>query len=160
MTNCKFCSKELRGNKGSVAAHESCCKFNPNRKVRVRSIKAGAQKGNIPWNKGLQSDKKILDSVKLIESKQYFHLVEPTIRKHMRRYLIYTYGNKCSICNESKWMGKDIPLVTDHIDGNSTNNMIENYRMVCCNCDAQLATYKSKNNGNGRKYDRIYKKER
>jgi hypothetical protein len=61
----------------------------------------------------------------------------------------------CSICNLSEWMGKPIPLVVDHIDGNHKNNNPYNFRFVCCNCDAQLDTYKSKNRGHGRKYRKI-----
>ena len=34
--------------------------------------------------------------------------------------------------------------------GNSSNNMRDNLRLVCPNCDSQLDTYKSKNKGNGR----------
>jgi hypothetical protein len=45
-------------------------------------------------------------------------------------------------------------LVLDHIDGNPTNNCRENLRLVCPNCDSQLATYKSRNRGNGRHYRR------
>jgi predicted nucleic acid-binding Zn ribbon protein len=56
----------------------------------------------------------------------------------------------CSICGLSEWMGKEIYLVVDHIDGDHTNNFPSNFRYVCCNCDAQLETYKSKNNGRGR----------
>jgi hypothetical protein len=34
------------------------------------------------------------------------------------------------------------------------NHKIENFRLVCGNCDMQLDTYKSKNKGKGRKYRR------
>ena len=56
-------------------------------------------------------------------------------------------------------MGKPVPLVCDHISGNSSDNEIENFRLVCCNCDAQLPTFKSKNRGNGRSYDRNYRRK-
>ena len=80
--------------------------------------------------------------------------------KQARKFLIQLYGHKCSICNLSEWMNKPIPLIVDHIDGNSTNHLIENFRLVCGNCDMQLDTYKNKNRGNGRKYRRdLYKKE-
>jgi hypothetical protein len=57
----------------------------------------------------------------------------------------------CSICGLDSWLGKSIPLVVDHIDGNHNNNRKDNLRMICCNCDAQLPTYKGANKGNGRK---------
>jgi hypothetical protein len=68
-----------------------------------------------------------------------------------RRFFRKTTNDKiCSICGCSEWMGKPIPLVVDHIDGNHNNNFPENFRFVCCNCDAQLDTYKGKNKGKGR----------
>lgn len=65
--------------------------------------------------------------------------------------LIELYGNKCSICHQgSQWKDQDLVMILDHIDGNSSNNMPDNLRLVCPNCDSQLPTYKAKNKGNGR----------
>jgi hypothetical protein len=63
------------------------------------------------------------------------------------------------ICGSTEWLGKLIPLVTDHIDGNSENNKLYNFRIICHNCDALLPTFKNKNKGNGRYSRRIKYKE-
>ena len=76
---------------------------------------------------------------------------ENTIRRHMKKHLIRKHGHKCSICETENWFGHKIPLVCDHIDGDSTNNNYDNFRLVCGNCDMLLPTYKSRNLGNGRK---------
>ena len=93
------------------------------------------------------------------EWRQYKLAVEKTARltggyRTARRYLHETRGSTCSICGLTKWMDKPIPLVLDHIDGNSENWAIENLRLVCGNCDMLLPTYKSKNRGRGRAYRR------
>jgi hypothetical protein len=75
--------------------------------------------------------------------------------KNARSWFRKISDEKCSVCKRTHWMRKPIPLIVDHIDGNHNNNHIENLRMVCCNCDAQLPTYKSKNNGNGRTKRRL-----
>jgi len=71
-----------------------------------------------------------------------------------KRYLKEKRGHKCEICGETVWMGKQIPLVLDHIDGNAGNWLLTNLRLVCGNCDMQLPTYKSKNKSGGRFYRR------
>lgn len=77
-----------------------------------------------------------------------------TNRPQARRFLEEEYGHKCAICGLTEWMGQPIPLVVDHIDGDPLNHKIDNFRLVCGNCDMQLPTYKAKNKGKGRKYRR------
>ena len=76
-------------------------------------------------------------------------------RRLVRKYLEHKYGHKCSICGITEWMGKPVPIVVDHIDGNALNRKLDNFRLVCANCDAQLPTYKSKNK-HGRQWRRKY----
>ena len=71
-----------------------------------------------------------------------------------KRYMLETQGHNCAICGITEWQGKPAPLLMDHIDGNSSNNKIDNIRLVCGNCDMQLPTYKNKNKGKGRAYRR------
>lgn len=151
MNNCKFCDKSIN-NKGSLAAHEKCCKENPNSIKYTRSIKAGQQKGCIPWNKNKTfKDQSIYKLIQTIESGDYKKHSDNSIRRLVRKYLIHKHGNKCMICGLSEWRNIIIPLVSDHIDGNSNNNEISNFRIICNNCDSILPTFKGKNRGNGRK---------
>jgi len=43
-----------------------------------------------------------------------------------------------------------MPLILDHINGNSDDNVLLNLRVICNNCDALTDHYKGKNVGNGR----------
>lgn len=160
MPRCLFCEKE-NANKGSLFAHQKYCSANTNRVERPpRSPLAGKSKGCTTWNKGLQTKDLVSYSFELITSGKILTFTESMIRKHVKRYLIGTYGHRCGICEMSDWQNQPIPLICDHIDGDSTNNELTNFRLVCCNCDAQLPTFKSKNRGNGRQYDREYKRKR
>jgi len=60
---CIYCQREIN-NPGSLAAHEKCCKENPNRVKFVRSSQAGRKKGCVAWNKGLtkETDKRVLNN--------------------------------------------------------------------------------------------------
>ena len=54
---------------------------------------------------------------------------------------------------------KQCPTIDITTNSLASDNEIENFRLVCCNCDAQLPTFKSKNRGNGRSYDRNYRRK-
>lgn len=53
---------------------------------------------------------------------------------------------RCAICgNEGIWNNKKLVLQLDHIDGDHSNNSIENLRFLCPNCHSQTDTYSGKN---------------
>ena len=76
----------------------------------------------------------------------------PTNRK-AKFLLLRIRGNKCEQCGWSGThpvTGKEV-VQLDHINGDSTNNFIENLRILCPNCHAMTITFGSLNNGKGRK---------
>lgn len=80
-----------------------------------------------------------------------------------KKFLIKLHEGKCQICSRSEWIGKPMPLVLDHIDGNSDNNLLSNLRVICNNCDAQLPTFCGKNKKAGKnrqhRLERYYKEK-
>jgi hypothetical protein len=74
---------------------------------------------------------------------------------YIREYIADAQSRCCAICGApSIWLELPLALVMDHIDGDPTNNCRENLRLICPNCDSQLATYKSRNRGKGRHFRR------
>ncbi len=72
--------------------------------------------------------------------------------KFLKPFILKDQNRRCIICdNIDVWNDKKIIFVLDHIDGNASNNLRENLRLVCPNCDSQLDTYKSKNKNSARK---------
>lgn len=67
----------------------------------------------------------------------------------LRKYLL-SRSTTCAICSTSSWNGAAVPLVMDHINGDAANDHLDNLRLICPNCDAQLPTFKSRNRGKGR----------
>ena len=51
----------------------------------------------------------------------------------------------CSSCGGNEWLGGPMPLELDHVDGDKTNNQLDNLRMICPNCHALTPTYRGKN---------------
>lgn len=49
---------------------------------------------------------------------------------------------KCEFCGNVVWNGKEIPLELHHINGDNTDNRLENLMILCPNCHAQTNTYR------------------
>jgi hypothetical protein len=74
------------------------------------------------------------------------------ISNHIRRYLFDKYDSKCCKCgwNCINPVTGKIPLVVNHIDGHSENNLESNLELICPSCDSLTPTYMALNKGNGR----------
>ncbi len=74
------------------------------------------------------------------------------VSQHVKKYLRRKFENKCCLCGWSRVNIKTgkIPLVADHVDGDWQNNVENNFRLICPNCDSLTPTYAGSNKGNGR----------
>jgi hypothetical protein len=60
--------------------------------------------------------------------------------------------NECSLCGgQPEWQSRPLVMILDHINGVNDDHRRENLRMVCPNCNSQLATFSG---GNGRQRNR------
>ena len=76
--------------------------------------------------------------------------------RYVYRFIKERDGEKCLICGGVEWMGKPMPLVLDHINGDSSDSRPENFRFICPNCDRFLPTFSGRNKGRGRKARKKY----
>ena len=73
-----------------------------------------------------------------------------TVKKALIEYSLTGYVcHKCSL--EPSWEDQELVLELDHINGDPTDNRIENLRFLCPNCHSQTPTAKGRNIGRSQK---------
>lgn len=63
----------------------------------------------------------------------------------LRKMLIDDGHDSCALCGIQDWMGKPLTLHVDHIDGDNSNNSMDNLRFLCPSCHSQTKTFGAKN---------------
>ena len=88
------------------------------------------------WNKGTHVPRRPL--------KDYLSN-KHTIASHKLRLRLLkekVFEHQCYNCGLTTWNNKPIPLELEHIDGDNTNNNLNNLTLLCPNCHAQTSTYR------------------
>ena len=104
------------------------------------------KKGKFFCSKKCYNENKYKTKLELVTKENNFFILTSK-SSTVRNFLIKHYGHKCSICNIENWMGEKVPVVMDHIDGNSDNWQFTNLRIICRNCDGLLPTFAGRNVG-------------
>lgn len=89
-----------------------------------------------------------------IEGRGKFHLQDILDGKHPQyqtfklKHRLFEIGlkqNCCEECGTDSWNGKSLECELDHIDGDRTNHVLSNLKVLCPNCHSQTSTFRAKN---------------
>lgn len=146
---CLNCGKETKNPK---FCNKSCSATYNNKLRTPERFCKNCNKKLVEWHKKLFCNRKCYGEFKhKITVENY----KKGIVKHhpnFRKWLIKERGAKCEKCgwSEINPYSQTIPIVLNHIDGNSNNWSFDNLELLCPNCDSLTSTYKNLNKGNGR----------
>lgn len=70
-----------------------------------------------------------------------------TSRSHLKKRLLKEgfKQNRCEQCGISEWQGKPLSMQLHHVNGDGTDNRLENIVFLCGNCHSQTETYGGRN---------------
>jgi hypothetical protein len=92
------------------------------------------------WARGRRLPKRPLEEI-LVENSTYRG------NSTLRRRLVEAglLAAECAHCGLTTWRGEQLPLHLDHINGDHTDNRLENLRILCPNCHALTDTWCGRN---------------
>lgn len=131
-----FNLKKTGGNYRNIQSH-----------IKINNIDTSHFTGQ-SWSKGLTKEDH--PSIKSISSKQRYDIsylrknISLTTKVTKRLLLESGLQYMCENGHLPEWMGEPMTLHIDHIDGDKTNNTLENLRFLCPNCHQQTLTWGNK----------------
>lgn len=69
----------------------------------------------------------------------------PQKTQKFKKELIEIRGNQCECCKHTEWLNQPINLELHHIDGDKSNNELNNLQLLCPNCHSYTDNFGSKN---------------
>ena len=119
--------------------------------IKIHSIDVSHLLKGSSWNRGknYQTDDRIRDITEKISvpDDQIFVINSLFVAgKNLKKRLIRKGVNDiCAVCGqEPLWNGHKLVLQLDHINGDRTDNRVENLRILCPNCHSQTPSYRGK----------------
>ena len=169
---CSFCLKELEYNKRQKKFCSKNCsaKLNNLKRSKIQEVKclsSNCNKTFKTYKTSLGNPKKYCShkcqqAYEREENYKKLLAGESIKLKHngIRNILIDKYGARCmggptDDTKDCRWdkinpsTGK-CPIELDHIDGDSSNNRLDNLKLLCPSCHSLTPTYKALNSGKGR----------
>jgi hypothetical protein len=88
-----------------------------------------------------------------IKRDEYFEDISFNFRSlnYIKKFIFDEQEGKCNKCKLNEWLGQDICLELEHIDGDNNNNERSNLELLCPNCHSQTETWRGKNKNSGSK---------
>lgn len=68
-----------------------------------------------------------------------------THSEYLKKHLLKERGQACETCELTEWLGQPITIELEHIDGDKTNNKLDNLKLLCPNCHSYTPTWRRRN---------------
>lgn len=113
---------------------------------------------NLSGNNGETLKKKIIEYNIDVSHFTFHAATQPKLKKDINCYLVKDSHissfklkeklvkcglkeNKCECCGIDEWFGKPLSCQLHHINGDNTDNRLENLQILCPNCHSQTENY-------------------